>query len=286
MAVNRKRLKLVASRVVPVTDAIDLLHMMVWGRVKSGKTGFGCSGPNPIMLMAERGSMTVRKNPNLMIFPVDNKGRPRPLRWKDTYDFIYFLRYGEHDRETVIVDTMSALVRVGIRFINRDEEARDDARIPGTMDQRTWGRLATLVTEFMEELEEVCAMRGMHLIYTAQEKTLNEDKADQLGVDVIPDFTPAIRSFVTEKPSILARTFMEDEEGEETADENLAIRYGMTFRDPYLLVGERVTPMGAKTPWLPRHAYNVTVPKILRKIRSQSATKKEAPAKRRRRKKD
>ena len=264
---REKRLKLVQSRIVPVQQSTDLLYMMVGGRVKSGKTGFACSGPKPIMLMAERGQMTVRKVKDLKVFPIDRKtGRPRPLRWKDTYDFLYHLRYGDHDRETVVVDTMSALVRTGLRYINKDEEARDEARAPGVTDQRTWGRLGTLVTEFMEELEEIATTRGMHLIYTAQERTLSDDKQDQMGVDVIPDFSPSIRSFVTEKPSILARTFLENEEGEEIDEEAENMRYGMMFRDADLLVGERVTPIGSKKPWLPRLAYDVTVPKLLRRI--------------------
>lgn len=264
---RQRRLKLVESRIAPIQESTHLLYMMVWGRVKSGKTGFACSGPKPIMLMAERGQMTVRKVPDLQIYPIDRKtGRPRLVRWGDTFDFLYYLRYGDHDRETVVVDTMSALVRTGLRYINKDEEARDDARAPGLTDQRTWGRLAILITEFMEELEEICLTKGMHLIYTAQERTLNEEKAEQMGVDYIPDFTPAIRSFVTEKPSILARTFMENEEGEEITDEEENMRYGMVFRDPDLLVGERVTPIGSKDPWLPRYAYNVTVPKLIRRI--------------------
>lgn len=264
---RQQRLKLVQSRIVPVHESTHLIYMMVWGRVKSGKTGFACSGPKPIMLMAERGQMTVRKIPDLQIYPVNRKtGNPRPVRWSDTFDFLYYLRYGDHDRETVVIDTMSALVRTGMRYINKDEEARDEARAPGLTDQRTWGRLAILITEFMEELEEICLTQGMHLIYTAQERALNEEKAEQAGVDFIPDFTPAIRSFVTEKPSILARTFMENEEGEEITDEEEAMKYGMIFRDPDLLVGERVTPIGAEEPWLPRYAYNVTVPRLIRRI--------------------
>lgn len=270
-----RRLKLVESKIVPISDTTDLIHALIWGRVKSGKTGFGCSGPKPVMLMAERGQMTVRQRRGLVIFPVNRKtGHPRPLRWKDTYDFLYWLRYAEHDRETVVIDTMSALVRVGLRFINKDEEARDDARAPGTIDQRTWGRLATLVTEFMEEIEEICLVRGMHLVYTAQERTLGEEQAEKAGVDKVPDFTPSIRAFVTEKPSIIARTFIENEEGDEATDieveESDNLRYGMTFRDPDLLVGERVTPYGSKKPWLPRHAYNVTVPKLVKLIERRS----------------
>jgi len=263
---RERRIKLVESRIVPVTTSPSLIYMMVWGRVKSGKTALACTGPKVILLEAEKGTMTVRKQKDLQVFPRNKDGTYRPLRWKDTYDFIHYLRYADHDRQTVVVDTMSALVRVGLRYINKDEEARDEARSPGTTDQRTWGRLGTLITEFMEELEEVCQTRNMHLIYTAQERTLNEEQAEKLGVDKVPDFSPSIRSFVTEKPSILARTFLEDEEGEEIDEESDTIRYGVTFRDPDLLVGERVTPLGASKPWLPRHAYNVTIPKLVRKI--------------------
>lgn len=263
---KEKRIKLVRSRIVPVTSTPTLIYAMFWGRVKSGKTATACTGPKPIVLEAEKGTMTVRKRKGLEVFPRKQDGSYRTLRWKDTYDLLYYLRYADHDRETVVIDTMSALVRIGMRYINKDEEARDEARPPGTTDQRTWGRLATLVTEFMEELEEVCYTRNMHLIYTAQERTLNEEQAEKLGIDKVPDFSPSIRSFVTERPSILARTFMENEEGDEIDEEEEGMRYGMTFRDPDLLVGERVTPLGAKQPWLPRHAYDVTIPKLVRRI--------------------
>lgn len=276
---RQKRLSLVEGRIALATEVPDFLNMMVWGRVKSGKTLFACTGPKPIVLMAERGALVVRNDPRVQLFPVrKSKDRIlyRPMRWKDTYDFLHYLRYGDHDRETAVVDTMSALTRVGMRFINRDEEARDDARAPGTTDQRTWGRLATLITEFMEDIEEICATRGMHLIYTSQERVLNEEKAEQMGVDCIPDFTPQIRAFVTAQPSILARTFIEEEENEEDIEAEGIIKYGMTFRDADLLVGERVTPLGAKKPWLPRNAYNVTVPKILRLIQKREAASKKA----------
>ncbi len=270
---RERRIKIVEAKIVPVSISPTLIYAMFWGRVKSGKTATACTGPKPIVLEAEKGTMTVRNHPDLSVFPRKKDGSFRPLRWKDTYDFIYYLRYADHDRKTVVVDTMSALVRVGLRYINQDEEARDEARAPGVTDQRTWGRLATLITEFMEELEEVCQTRGMHLIYTAQERTLNEEQAEKMGIDKVPDFSPSIRSFVTERPSILARTFLEDEEGEEIDEESESIRYGMTFRDPDLLVGERVTPLGAKKPWLPRHAYNVTIPKLVRKIERAEKSK-------------
>jgi hypothetical protein len=246
--------------------------MLVWGRVKSGKTTFAASGPNPIMFLAEAGQMSVRTVKDLMVYPLNPDGSFKTVRWKDAYDFLYFLRYGDHNRKTVSVDTMSALVRIGMRYILKDEEARDDAREPGVADQRTWGRLATLITEFMEELETICKTRGYHLIYTAQEKVLNEEKAMQEGVDVIPDFSPSIRSFITQKPDILARTLIEEEVSDDLEAEPV-LNYGMLFRDSVLAVGERITPARAKSLWIPRKAFNVTVPKLVNRI--EQSRKKE-----------
>ena len=264
--VNEKRLKLVQSRLHPVTDAPQLLHMLVWGRVKSGKTAFGCSGPKPVLFLAESGQLTVRRVPDLMIYPLDAKGKHRRVQWKDAFDFLYLLRYGDLDRETVVVDTMTTLTRIAMRYILKDEEARDDAREPDTPTQPTWNRLTTIMQEFMEELEVICKTQNMHLIYTAQERILNDERAEEAGANAIPDFSPAIRSFITQKPDILARTFLEDSEPE-NIEEEPTVRYGMLFRDDEYMVGERITPIGATQPFLPRRAFNATIPKLLKRIR-------------------
>lgn len=228
------------------------------------------------MFMAERGQMTVRNVKDLQVFPLNPDGTFKRVEFRDVYDFLYYLKHGDHDRKTIVMDTMSSLTRIAMKFILHDEEARDEAREPGVPDQRTWGRLATAMIEVMDELEVISKTQGMHLIYTSQERKLKEEQADQEGMDVVPDFSPGVRSFIVEKPDILARTFIEDEEGEvgaEDIDPDTPMKYGMIFRDPELYVGERVTPAGAKKPYLPRYAYDVTVPKLIRRIeRSKSAS--------------
>lgn len=262
--VNDKRLTLVKSRLHPVDDAPILLHMLIWGRVKSGKTTLAASGPKPVMFLAETGQMSVRKRKDLMVYPLEGGGFKK-VKWRDAWDFLYLLKHGDTNAGTVSVDTMSSLTRIAMRYILKDEESRDIEREPGTPDQRTWGRLSTVMTEFMEELEVICRTQNMHLVYTAQERKLNEEKAEEEGANAIPDFTPSIRGFITQKPDILARTFIEEEVSDDIeAEPNL--RYGMLFRHDEYLVGERITPKGAKKPYLPRQAYNVTIPKLIRRI--------------------
>lgn len=265
---KEKRLVLVKSRLHPVVDARVLLHMLVWGRVKSGKTTFACSGPKPIMFLAETGQLSVRTHKDLVIYPLNPDGSFRKVIWKDAYDFLYLLRHGGLERETVVIDTASALVRIGMKYILKDEEARDVEREPDTPTQPTWNRLTNIMLEFMEELEAICRTQNMHLIYTAQQRILSEQKAETEGTNISPDFSPALKSFITQKPDILARTFIEKEESDDLEAEP-TLKYGMMFRHDEFLVGERVTPRGAKTPYLPSRAFDVTIPGLIRVIEKE-----------------
>lgn len=266
-----KRLARIQSKIQPVESVQFLLHMLIWGGTKTGKTGFIGSAPKPIIFATEQGTMTVRQIPGISVYPVDDEGLYVQPKWKDAIDFIYFIRYGDHDFKTVAVDTMTALARIAMRFINNDEEARDDVRAPGTTDQRTYGRLGRAMEDFMEDLEAACIERGLHLIYTCQERRLNEEKASEEGTDFVPDLTPAVRSVILEKPSIIARTFKEEEESDDLNEDRL--RYGMYFRHPEWPVGERITPVGSDKPWLPTVSYSVTVPKLLRRIEKAKGSK-------------
>jgi AAA domain len=268
IAVKRmQKLEKISSKIHPVSTMNHQIYTLLWGRTKSGKTRFIGSGPNPITFAVEDGTMTIRST-NTQVFPVDEKGNWIRPRWQDALDFLYFLRYADHGYQTAGIDTATALARTAMRFVNKDEESRDEARAPGVNDQRTWGRLGTLMAEFMEDLEAICKERKMHLVYTCQERWVSEERRDQAGgADYVPDLTPSVRSLILAAPSIVARTVIEegDEEGQEPE-----YKYGMVFRDADWPVGERVTPSGAKKPYLPRIGYNVTIPKLVARIAKAS----------------
>ncbi len=257
------RLKSIEAQIVQVSEIVRNLNMLVWGRQKSGKTALIASGPKPIILACEDGTETIMTYPDVQVFPVDKSGTYITARWKHAADFLYYLRYGDHDRKTVGVDTTTALLRMAVRFINKDEEIRDDFRAKGTTDQRTWGRVGALLNEFMEDLTAVCNERGMHLIWTAQERALGEEQATQAGSYFVPDLTPSVRSTILAQPSIIARTIIEDDmEGE---IEDTKLKYGMVFKHAEWPVGVRESILKGVKPF-PAQAFNVTVPKLVRRL--------------------
>jgi hypothetical protein len=257
-----KRLMEIENLLQPVESMHDLLHSLIWGRVKSGKTKFIASGPNPVLFAAEDGTRTIRKYPNVTVFPVREGGLYKPPRWKDARDFIWMLAHTERDFGTVGVDTVTALSRIAIRFVTKDEELRDDLRAKGTMDFRIWNRVTRLMTEFMEDLEGVCKDRGMHLVYTCQERRLKEEESEYEG-DWVPDLSPAIRGAILEKPDIIARTVIEEEESEDLTKTTL--KYGMVFKHHEWPVGIR-EPSGKK-PMPAKVTGDITIPKLIRRLR-------------------
>ena len=263
---DEARLAEIQGQVSAVDKVGQSLHMCVYGQQKTGKTRFACSGPKPILFMAEPGMMTVRDIPDLQLFPVDKKGQPQKVTWANAYDFLYYLKYGDHDRKTVVIDTVTALARTCMRFILKDEESRDTERMPNNPTMQSWGRLGQSMNEFMEELSAVCRTKGMNLIYVAQERYLKEDK-DFTGPDIVPDVSPSIRSTLCEMPDIIARTFVK--EGDLPANASLTedppLIYGMEFRSARALVGERLSTGTEQI--LPNWAKDVTVPKLLDKLK-------------------
>jgi len=261
-----KRLASIEANIVEVAKVKRHLSMLVWGRQKSGKTALIASGPNPIILACEDGTETVKDFPNVQVFPVDGKtGIYITARWKHAADFLYYLRYADHDRQTVGVDTTTSLLRMAVRYINKDEEIRDDFRAKGTTDQRTWGRVGSLLNEFMEDLAAVCTERGMHLIWTAQERALGEEQAEKAGSYFVPDLTPSVRSTILAQPSIIARTIIEDDEEGDIGDTKL--KYGMVFKHAEWPVGVRESILKGSKPF-PAQAFKVTVPKLVQRLKA------------------
>ena len=280
MAKNKRiqRLAKIEANIMNAGDMERYLNMLVWGRQKSGKTALIASGPKPIILACEDGTETISDWPDVQVFPVNNSGRYITARWGHAADFLYYLRYADHDRETVGVDTTTALLRMAVRYINKDEEIRDEFRAKGTTDQRTWGRVGGLLNEFMEDLAAVCSERGMHLIWTAQERALSEEQATKAGSDFVPDLTPSVRSTILAQPSIIARTIIEDDmEGD---IEETKLKYGMVFKHAEWPVGVRESIRPGSKPF-PAVSYKVTVPKLVQRLNAtdQGGTRGKAKAK-------
>lgn len=189
--ISQKKVKDVKNRIVSTKDFSKKVKVLVYGDNGAGKTRFAATGPKPIIIDCnERGTQSVRNYPDADVFPADT--------WEDIVYSYWFLRSGDHDRETVILDTLTMMQALCIRAVLKQQEDRDPNRPPNMPDRRTWGQVGEMMKEQILNFRNL----DMHVVFTAQrKKDYNEDEdADDLYV---PDISPVSRGAATASVGII-----------------------------------------------------------------------------------
>lgn len=193
--------------IVPASSVGVHLKMVVYGRNKVGKTTFACSSDLKTLLIDcnEQGWKAARRRPNVDVFP---------LEYWDQLDWVYwFLKSGQHEYQVVVLDTVTMLANIGMKWVLGDEAARDPSRDPQMPDKRSWGKLGEVVKTTIINFRNL----PMHVIITAQEKTTATEDDDGGGTvtEVHPELSPSPRSVLLSAVDIIGRLYTSEVEGAE-----------------------------------------------------------------------
>jgi len=205
--------------------------MVVYGLNGRGKTMFGASGPAPIIIDCnEKGTMSVRNFPDVQVFALDT--------WSDIDMIYWYLKAGEHEHETVVIDTISSLQSLCMKFVLGDEASRDPTKDPMMPGKREWGKMSELmrtqITQFYG-LED-----RMNVIMLAQERRgyVDEDEEESNEPQIFPSTSPAVRETLTAGVDIIGRMFVREvvkkEKGEKKEVSGVEHRMGIRPNDRYL----------------------------------------------------
>lgn len=166
MARKRKR-KLkssqVSSRIKDVGEANPYVKILIYGRNGKGKTRFAASAPKPLIIdINEKGTRSARSFKGAKVIEVSN--------WFDLGAIYWYLKKGDHDFQSVAIDTLTALQALCMEQVLYEGYDRDSTRDPKTPTQRDWGKTANLMKE------EILKFRNlpMNVIFTAQERTTGD----------------------------------------------------------------------------------------------------------------
>ena len=192
---KRDRVKEAESRIKDIEEDITRLVFCVYARNGQGKTTFGASGPKPIIIDAEGGTPSVRKHKDAKVFRVET--------WTDIDLIYWYLKTGDHDRETVVLDTVTALAALCMKFVLGDEASRDPTKDPDMPTKREWGKVGelmkTVITNFLS--------LDMHVVFLAQErKSFVDDDSDEIP-EVLPSLSASSREIMTAHANIIGRMF-------------------------------------------------------------------------------
>jgi phage nucleotide-binding protein len=196
-----------ATRIHPASAA-EHLAMVVYSRNKVGKTVFACSSNLKTLIIDcnEQGSVSVRKRPNVDVYDLRT--------WDDLDPIYWYLRNSPHDYKVVVIDTITMLAMVGMKYVLKDDFDRDMNRDPMTPDKRSWGKLGEMIKDATIKFRNL-KLRGMHVIFLAQEKkTTSEDEDGGTVLEIHPELSPAPRSVLLSSVDIIGRLYAVEVEKE------------------------------------------------------------------------
>lgn len=187
-----------AKRKVSAADEFDFLKLLVYGMNGKGKTWLGATGPKPLIVDCnERGTLSVRHFKDVQKFEVET--------WTDIDLAYWYLHKGDHDRQTVVIDTVSSLQSLCMKFVLGDEASRDPSKDPMMPSKREYGKVAELMKTVILNFRNL----PMHVVFLAQERRgFVED--DEEAPEVFPNVSPSIRDSLTAGVDIIGRVYVKE----------------------------------------------------------------------------
>ena len=172
----------VAKKIMLASERPQRFRVLIYGRSGAGKTRLACTAPNPLLIdINEEGWDSVRKEPH-------NPNTIEVKFWSELTDIYWFLQEGDHAFDSVILDGLTAMQDLAVRFVLGDETSRDASRDPDMMDRRLWGKVGELMKTQITNYRNL----PMNVIYTATErKTAVGDEDDEQEIYIGPALTPA-----------------------------------------------------------------------------------------------
>ena len=170
-----------------ITKASDLplnLAVVVYGRPKVGKTRFCASAPNVLLIDCdEKGTDSTRDDLDPSVIRIQT--------WSEINDIYWYLQSGEHEFQSVAIDTVSGLQTLAMNFVLGDELARDASRDPDQPSQRIYQKVTQLMKTQITNYRNL----PMNVLFTAhtRTRTTGEDEEDEQTITG-PNVSPAIQT--------------------------------------------------------------------------------------------
>lgn len=168
---------------MPASERPARFRALIYGRSGAGKTRLAATAPKPLTIdVNEEGWDSVRGEPlNPMTYEVKY--------WTDLTDVYWYLQEGDHEFETVILDGLTAMQDLAVKFVLGDETSRDASRDPDMMDRRLWNKVGELMKTQIINYRNL----PMNVIFTATERkrVVGDEDDEEVEITIGPALTPS-----------------------------------------------------------------------------------------------
>ena len=230
-------------------------RFLVYSRNKKGKTTFAISAgvDRTIVADPEHGTDEMKsKNPH--VWHIE--------RWEDLDDFYNFLKYGKHEYQWVVIDGLTKMSNMALKYVMKLQEEKSLDRIPGMVQQRDYGKSGELMKDLLTRFHNL----PMGIIFTAQERmeesndSEEDEDVEDSGAAFVADMPKGVRGYANSIVDVIGRLYVvKTEEGK--AERRLwigeSLKYDTGYRSDFAL---------------PDYVRAPTIPKLVRLMRTGSAT--------------
>lgn len=222
----------------------------IYARNKKGKTTFGLSAgvENTLVLDPEHGTDAMKtKNPH--VWPIDV--------WEDVDEAYNFIRLGDHNYDWIVVDGLTRLSQMSLKYVMKLQEQRSIDRIPGLVQKQDYGKagevMKTMITNF-QNLKYGVVFTSQERMQETQDSEEDEEVENE-SAEFVPDLPKGVRGYVNSVVDVIGRIYVvkvEDpkNEGQTKAQRRLwvgeTVKYDTGYRSDYTL------PDMVKLPTIPK----------------------------------
>lgn len=244
--------KIAAQRISRPADEKRFPKFLIYARNKKGKTTFGLSAgvEKTLVLDPELGTAEMRnKNPH--VWHIN--------RWEDLDDAYNYLRHETHPYQWVVVDSLTKLSNMALKYVMKLQEEKSLDRIPGMVQQRDYGKAGELMKDLLTRFHSL----PMGVVFTANERmesSFDSEEDDEAGggdAIFIPDLPRGVRGAANSIVDVIGRLYVVRDEATGKAERRLwigeALKYDTGYRSDFVLND---------------FVKNPTIPKLVRLIRT------------------
>lgn len=190
------------AKIHKAADNTAAPRILVYGRNKKGKTHFGATAPNVLILDPEEGTKYETKlNPD--VWPV--------TQWDDVHEAYEFLKSGKHSYEWVCLDGLTRMANMSLRYVTSRAMERELDRAPETIKIQDYGRSGELVKQMLTNFH---SLRTIGMVISAQERMMEvselgeeDEDAETTTFMYVPDVPKGARSAVNAIVDVIGRIY-------------------------------------------------------------------------------
>jgi len=177
----------------------DWLSISVYGRSGTGKTTFAGTAPKPLLVLDvnDRGTISIKGQPETYVLSIE--------KWEDFEEAYWYLKSGNHNFQSVAIDTLTQLQDLAIRQVVGEDSA------DMVISKRAWGSVSSLMKTWILNFRDLPLCK----IFICQDRLTagDEDEGtdpEMIAPEVGPALSPSVARTLNAAVDVIGQTFIRE----------------------------------------------------------------------------